>query len=458
MLLWSELLPNSRIVSLSVWFADTLVYDGRFEPVKSPDVAKAMGRNDWLGSGWRVRTELPDNLKNKASPGKVSVKFDNGMEAKLLFQRELVPINIDEYRVSYFAKGTLVALTPLALLFFFLFAVKLVPVSELQKEQIGSTSASKLKNEEWSYRIFFFVIALAGGKFLLMKFTPISNVNLLAVIFAITCSCIIAYGTYSRLVTQSDNRNNLFLIAGVLFYLSWMYAYGIILPANDPVAVPTFASIINRNVPLYEHYAQGDSGATYPPGFPLLLSVAYVFFDHTGVLLLFKILCILAVGLIPFSWSWLAKRVFDIPLPLATIAIAFYIASFGIERTLNYALPFAGKNSQLFLLSVFPLFFVYLVNSVLRNWTYLLVLGFMFYCLALFHYSVFYISFALLMATSIVWFWLNSKRSYAIAGRGLLVGLIGVGCFVFFSSEALHDPRISIGSAYDLAILSAVVN
>jgi hypothetical protein len=78
------------------------------------------------------------------------------------------------------------------------------------------------------------------------------------------------------------------------------------------------------------------------------------------------------------------------------------------------------------------------------------MLGFSFYCLSLFHYSAFYISFVLLIAVFIVLFFQNKRQSLELAGRGLLVGLVGVGCFIFFSSEALLDPRRAAGGAYDL--------
>lgn len=445
--------PKNKVVSISIWLADTLVYEERFEGFERPDVVNATGRSDWLKSGWRINAALPSNLEAGNYLVKVLAKLDNGMEAKLSLQQESVPVSINEYRISRFTKGVFFVLSLLVLLFFTLLAEKLFPASELHKKRIDLPIAPKLKGEEWLYSIFFFVIALAGGKLLLMKFAGATYVNLFAIVFAVISSYVIAHGTCctnSRSVIQGDNRKSLFLIAGVLFYLGWIYALGVVLPANDPVAVPTFASILNQKTPLYEYYAHGESGATYPPGFPLLLSMTYVFLDHAGVLLLFKILCILAVGLIPFSWSWLAKRVFNIPLPLTTIAIAFYIAGFGIERTLNYALPFAGKNSQLFLLLIFPIFFVHLTNAPRRNWLYVIALGFLFYCLTLFHYSALYVSFALLMATSIIWFLPNPKQSFAIVVRGLFVGLIGAGCFIFFSSEALQDPRRTIGGVYDL--------
>jgi hypothetical protein len=286
-----------------------------------------------------------------------------------------------------------------------------------------------------------------------MKFTSFTNINFLAIVLAAISSLVFARSAYcknSSFVTHGDKRKSILLIVVIFFYLGWIYSNGFVLPAHDPIAVPTFASILNQGKPLYEYYTLGESGATYPPGIPLLLSVIYIFLDDTWVLLIFKVLCILAVCLLPFSWSWLAKRIFNIPLPLTTIAIAFYIASFGIERTLNYALPFAGKNAQLCLLSMFPIFFVYLASPPRGNWLYLAMLGFLFYCLMLFHYSLLYITFAFLMAVSIIWFFLNPKQSFALAARGLFVGIIGVTCFILFSNEALHDPRRTLGGTYDL--------
>jgi hypothetical protein len=450
---------GAKLISISIWCADTLVYEGEGEQFERPDVAKAMKRNDWLKSGWRINAGFPNKYKKCEHQIKVLAKLDDGRESELPIQKKPILDIIRNYHISFFSEGVLILLAQLSLLLFVFFVEKVLPASKKQKVQTIMDTDSKTKEEDWFYRIFFFVIVFAGGKLLFMKFVGVAYINLLAAVFAVICAFVITpkpiYVDSCPIIRQG-NWKNLLLIAGVLFYLGWIYARGVTLPAHDPIAVPTFASILNKNIPLYNYYSHDESGAIfYPPGFPLLLSAGYVFFDHVWILLLFKILCILAIGLIPFSWSWLAKSVFKIPLPLSTIAIAFYIAGFGIERTLSYALPFAGKNSQLFLLSIFPLFFVYLIKVPYRNLLQLVVLGFSFYCLILFHYSTLYLSFVLFLAIFFFWYLSEPKKLFEIIRHGLFVGfvgVIGVICFSIFSNEAIHGLRRTFsGGMYNLS-------
>jgi hypothetical protein len=456
--------PQNEVISISIWCADKLIYKGGFEQFERPDVAKAMKRNDWLKSGWGIGAELPSNLKCSENQIKIFAKLNSGVVEKISFQKKSLLERLKKYHISFFAEGALVVLAQLALLFYLFFAVRKFSVSEIHKEQIGAVLESEKKGEEWCFRIFFFFIALAGCKLLLMKHDGSVFINLLATIFAIICSYVLVPGPcnfYRRLTIRKDIGKNLVLIALVLFYLGWIYARGVILPNYDPIAVPTFASILNQNIPLNTYYAHVESGAVvYPPGFPLLLSFGFIFLDQIWVLVLFKILCVLAVGLIPFSWAWLVKCVFKIPLSLTTIAITFYIAGFGIERTLSYALPYAGKNAQLFLLSIFPLFFVYLIKTPYRNLLHLAVLGFSFYCLILFHYSTLYLSFLLFLSFFFVGFLSEPRKFSPIARRSLfigVVGIIGAICFYLFSNDVIdtlrrtfsggvHDP----GSPYKL--------
>lgn len=88
--------PNSHVVSISIWLADTLIYKGNYERLKRPDVAEAMNRNDWLASGWRISTALPSNLKYDKSTLKVSAKFDNGSSGELLLNDQVMQFSIAE--------------------------------------------------------------------------------------------------------------------------------------------------------------------------------------------------------------------------------------------------------------------------------------------------------------------------------------------------------------------------
>jgi hypothetical protein len=65
---------SHKVVSLSIWFANTQVYEGRFERIERPDVVKETGRNDWLKSGWRIDASSPSDLKSGEYPVKVLAK------------------------------------------------------------------------------------------------------------------------------------------------------------------------------------------------------------------------------------------------------------------------------------------------------------------------------------------------------------------------------------------------
>lgn len=75
--------PGNKVISISIWLADTLVYEGDFEQFKRPDVVEAMGRNDWFKSGWRVSTVLPGNLKSGMYPVRVQARLDSGVSDTL---------------------------------------------------------------------------------------------------------------------------------------------------------------------------------------------------------------------------------------------------------------------------------------------------------------------------------------------------------------------------------------
>jgi hypothetical protein len=70
--------PEKKIVSIAIWLADTLVYDGGFEQLQRKDVVKAKERNEWLKSGWRVSAVLPENHKSGKFSVRVQVRLDSG--------------------------------------------------------------------------------------------------------------------------------------------------------------------------------------------------------------------------------------------------------------------------------------------------------------------------------------------------------------------------------------------
>lgn len=81
--------PNNKVVSISIWFADKLIYEGPFERFERPDVAEAMGRNDWLKSGWRINMALPINLSSVKHPIRVQARLDDGGSAQLVLNSQV---------------------------------------------------------------------------------------------------------------------------------------------------------------------------------------------------------------------------------------------------------------------------------------------------------------------------------------------------------------------------------
>jgi hypothetical protein len=69
---------GNKIVSIAIWLADTLIYDGGYEQFERRDVAKETGRKDWQKSGWRVTAVLSGDNKSGRFPVKVQTRLDNG--------------------------------------------------------------------------------------------------------------------------------------------------------------------------------------------------------------------------------------------------------------------------------------------------------------------------------------------------------------------------------------------
>lgn len=85
---------NIKVTSISIWLADTLVYNGLFERQQRPDVVRATGRGDWLNSGWRIDSKLPSNLDDGLYSVKVLIALDNGYEVDLPINGQLESITI----------------------------------------------------------------------------------------------------------------------------------------------------------------------------------------------------------------------------------------------------------------------------------------------------------------------------------------------------------------------------
>ena len=79
---------NSKVISISIFFGNDLVYKGPFERQGRPDVIKATGRSDWMKAGWRIDSDLPSAINSRSYPVRAVVKLDNGHEEMLPVAKE----------------------------------------------------------------------------------------------------------------------------------------------------------------------------------------------------------------------------------------------------------------------------------------------------------------------------------------------------------------------------------
>jgi hypothetical protein len=87
---------GQNVTSISIWLADTLVYEGRFAQTDRRDVAKKMGRNDWRKSGWQIHAELPKNHASGKFPIKVQAKLETGSIETLQLSPFVAKLIVDE--------------------------------------------------------------------------------------------------------------------------------------------------------------------------------------------------------------------------------------------------------------------------------------------------------------------------------------------------------------------------
>lgn len=72
-----------QIVAVKVLLDGKKVYEGPFERLQRPDVATAMGRGDWLRSGWKVSFKLDDDFPSGSHSMLVEAIPDAGTPIKL---------------------------------------------------------------------------------------------------------------------------------------------------------------------------------------------------------------------------------------------------------------------------------------------------------------------------------------------------------------------------------------
>ena len=227
------------------------------------------------------------------------------------------------------------------------------------------------------------------------------------------------------------------LCGGVSIFL-WIFAPTDIIPAHDSIAVPAFARIFYETgeIPTFVG-AEQRVPFLYPPGFPILIADLFTFLSPSFVLIVFKYLCVVAVGATPFCWALMCWRLFRGPgLSLWALVLASYVGFIVFDRTLVFGLAVAGKNSQLFQSALLPLFFISLV-SVRRVWQ-MVVLAIAGCGMFLIHYSGMYMLAILLGVWSIVD--VAKRRSLRGCWRAWCIFTLSVGLFL---PRAMHVSRNS---------------
>ncbi len=196
---------------------------------------------------------------------------------------------------------------------------------------------------------------------------------------------------------------------GIFF---WVCAPSDILPAFDSIAVPAFARIFYEQGEIPQFVgAERRVPFLYPPGFPILLADFFKVLSPSGVLILFKYLCVVSLASTPLCWAIMCRRVWQVTsTPLWVLTVAFYLAFVCFDRTLVFGLVIAGKNSQLFQSALMPLFFMSVIST--RRVSRMILLGVAGCGMFLIHYSGMYVM-ALLLG---VWSLIEVLQKRSIAG------------------------------------------
>lgn len=167
------------------------------------------------------------------------------------------------------------------------------------------------------------------------------------------------------------------LVGALAMFLAllWMFYKSDVLPTHDSTALPRFAQVIEQGQLLSDAYPRGRSGHAYPPGGPVLFRYAFGLLTPLATLWLMKMTSLAAVALIPLAWGWLFHRLFPMPLRFGPWIALCYVAFWTGERTIGFALPFAGKNALIYGIALAPLVIALMVDSLRSRFGWLLAGG-----------------------------------------------------------------------------------
>ena len=139
-----------------------------------------------------------------------------------------------------------------------------------------------------------------------------------------------------------------------------------LLPAIDPVTVPTCAKLVfdAHTIPSTLRPV-AENRFVYPPGAPVLLSTLGTVGGPLTVLAVYKYANLLVVACTPFVWALYLDRIFGLRDTTSRLfASALFVAGFFLfDGTLTLALPVAGKNAQLLSALTLPVVLHSLLNA-----------------------------------------------------------------------------------------------
>ena len=155
------------------------------------------------------------------------------------------------------------------------------------------------------------------------------------------------------------------LVAFVVAFFVRSYWNTFLLPAIDPVIVPTCAKLIfdARAIPA-TFSPLGQAALVYPPGFPALISTLGVLGRPLTTLEVYKHVNILVVACTPFVWGLYLDRIYGLREGASRLFTgALFVAGFFLfDGTLTLASPVAGKNAQLLSALALPIVLHGLLN------------------------------------------------------------------------------------------------
>lgn len=224
--------------------------------------------------------------------------------------------------------------------------------------------------------------------------------------------------------------------------VTWTYSGPNVLPVNDPIAIPALATHLVAGELPASVYPPGSFGHAYPSGAPLLFSALWGAMSPAQGLMVLKLLTLLALVLIPASWGWLLHRSFALPLRLPLWLTLCYLAFWGLERTIGFVLPFAGKTALIWALALCPLLTAFLWDSAHRASPWRWLAG----GLALFGLIMLNYSMAHLTAACLAGLWLarleRGRAGQAVAALRLFAMLTLAALLVLLlMRDAISDPR-----------------